>query len=191
MKRLCIVCLLVLTVAAVGCRDAGAPTAPAPGLNPPAGPGPSDSTVAEFVTLVNAHRVSIGLAPLAWDAGVAAVAQAHSQDMVDRQFFSHTNPDGESPFDRLAEAGIAYTAAGENIAYGYSTASSVLAAWLGSSGHRANIEYAGYTHHGVGLVGTYWTHVFLRPSTPAAAPMAAGAGPTPPRESAPSPLRAP
>jgi len=119
------------------------------------------------------------------------VAQAHSQDMVDRGFFSHTNPDGESPFDRLAEAGIAYAAAGENIAYGYSTASSVLAAWLGSSGHRANIEYAGYTHHGVGLVGTYWTHVFLRPSTPAAAPMAAGAGPTPPRESAPSPLRAP
>jgi hypothetical protein len=48
---------------------------------------------------------------------VAAVAQAHSEDMVDRDVFSHTNPDRASPFDRLTEAGIAYSGAGENIAY--------------------------------------------------------------------------
>jgi uncharacterized protein YkwD len=39
----------------------------------------------------------------------------------------------------------------------------VLAAWLNSSGHRANIENCSLTHHGVGLEGTHWTHVFLRP----------------------------
>jgi uncharacterized protein YkwD len=145
--------------------------------------------VAAFVSLANEHRIAIGLAPLAWDARVAAVAQAHSQDMVDRGFFGHTNPDGLDPFERLTAAGIGYTYAGENIAYGFPSASSVLAAWLNSPGHRANIENPNYTHHGVGLVNTHWTHVFIRPSTPAAGSVArtgdATADPTPP------PLRAP
>ncbi|HEY7728030.1 MAG TPA: CAP domain-containing protein, partial [Candidatus Eisenbacteria bacterium] len=103
------------------------------------------------------------LAPLTWDPRVAAVAEGHSRDMVDRSYFSHVSPDGETPWDRLAAAGISYSAAGENIAYGYPTGSAVLAAWLGSPGHRANIENPSFTRHGVGLVGTYWTHVFIRP----------------------------
>lgn len=138
------------------------PPDPEPESPPPVSVAPE---VAEFVELVNAHRTSMGLDALTWDDQVAAVAQAHSEDMVARGFFSHTNPDGESPFDRLTAAGITYLSAGENIAYGYPTASSVLAAWLGSSGHRANIENSNYTHHGVGLEGTLWTHVFIRGST--------------------------
>jgi uncharacterized protein YkwD len=93
--------------------------------------------------------------------------------MVARGFFSHTNPDGLSPFDRLNAAGVDFTAAGENIAYGYPSASAVLSAWLGSSGHRANIENGNYTHHGVGLEGTHWTHVFIR--RPVSAPASARA----------------
>ena len=104
----------------------------------------------------------MGLGALEWDAAVAAVATAHSADMIERQFFAHTNPDGDTPFDRLHDAGIVYLGAGENIAYGYPSAAAVLEAWLGSPGHRANIEYADFTHHGVGLVGTHWTHVFIR-----------------------------
>jgi uncharacterized protein YkwD len=68
----------------------------------------------------------------------------------------------------MESAGISYQSAGENIAAGYSTGASVLSGWLGSSGHKANIENANYTHHGVGYVaeGNYWTHVFARnPST--------------------------
>lgn len=69
----------------------------------------------------------------------------------------------------MADAGITYTTAGENIASGYPTASAVLAAWLSSPGHKANIENPNFTHHGTGLVGTYWTHVFIKPTTPPAA----------------------
>jgi uncharacterized protein YkwD len=152
--------LVAFALTFVACGESEQSTSPiAP---PPPPPVTLSPAVSEFVELMNAHRTSMGLAPLAWDAGVAAVAQAHSEDMVARSFFSHTNPDGESPFDRLSAAGITYTAAGENIAYGYPTASSVLTAWLGSDGHRRNIENANYTHHGVGLEGTYWTHVFIR-----------------------------
>jgi uncharacterized protein YkwD len=111
---------------------------------------------------MNDHRVSLGLQPLIWDSGVAAVARAHSQDMADRHFFSHANPDGLLPWDRLRGAGISYKAAGENIIHGYTTGASVLTAWLNSAGHRANIESPTYTHHGVGKFGTYWTHVFIR-----------------------------
>jgi uncharacterized protein YkwD len=147
------VVLAVLSFLVAACSDD-------PGL----GPGPSvDANVALFVDLMNDHRVSIGCPPLGWNDGVAAVAQAHSQDMVDRGFFSHTNPDGESPFDRLSGAGIAYSRAAENIAWGHPTADAVLAAWLGSSGHRANIENCLLTQHGVGLVEQRWTHVFITP----------------------------
>jgi uncharacterized protein YkwD len=131
------------------------------GLAPVA--APTDSEVLSFVRQMNDHRVSIGLPPLIWDRRVAAVARAHSRDMVTRHFFSHTNPDGLRSRDRLGDAGIAYVAMGENIAFGQTTGASVLKAWLESSGHRANIENPAYTHHGVGKVGTHWTHVFLRP----------------------------
>jgi len=123
----------------------------------------SDTRIESFVDLMNAHRTSVGCPTLAWNPDVAAVAQAHSEDMIARDFFNHTNPDGESPFDRLHAAGITYTAAAENIAAGYPTAEAVLQAWLGSAGHRANIENCSLTEHGVGLLDTHWTHLFIRP----------------------------
>ena len=139
-----------------------APTGTGPGTeNPPPGSPGLDTEVAQFVDLMNAHRESAGCQALSWHAGAGQVAQAHSADMVARDFFSHTNPDGESPFDRLAAAGISYGAAGENIALTQGGPSAVLSLWLGSSGHRANIERCGYTHHGVGLVDGRWTHLFL------------------------------
>jgi len=122
-----------------------------------------DPEIDSFVRQVNAHRVSIGLQPLIWHRGVAAVARAHSRNMVAHHFFSHADPDGLRGKDRLAVAGIRYAAMGENIAYGHATGTAVLKAWLRSPGHRENIEDPAYTHHGVGKVGTYWTHVFLRP----------------------------
>lgn len=143
--------LLLLCAAALAC-DEGVTT-----------PELSESVPAEvetFATLVNQHRVSVGCEPLTWHTGVAQVAQAHSADMVERGFFAHTNPDGQSPFDRMRAAGIDFGAAAENIAYGYPDAASVLQGWLDSPGHRANIENCGLEQHGVGLVGTHWTHLF-------------------------------
>ena len=126
--------------------------------------GPEISAdVQEFVALMNDHRVSIGCPALEWHVVVGEVAQAHSDDMVERSFTAHTNPDGASPFDRLADAGVTYSRAAENIAWGYTTAQSVLDGWLGSSGHRANLENCDLTHHGVGLTDRHWTHVFVTP----------------------------
>ncbi|MDQ3389361.1 MAG: CAP domain-containing protein [Gemmatimonadota bacterium] len=96
-------------------------------------------------------------------AQAAAVAEGHSRDMRRRGYFSHTTPEGLSPFDRLSRAGIAFRSAGENIAEGATTAEKALSQWLGSPSHRAAIEDCSYTHHGAGREGVYWTHLFLRP----------------------------
>jgi uncharacterized protein YkwD len=187
-RALVIAALLLVALLPVACVEDDAPTAPripgSPSPSPSPSQGPTDPEVISFVDQMNAHRVSIGLAPLAWRSDVAAVATAHSQDMTDRDFFSHTNPDGEDPGDRLTEAGITYSWWGENIAWGYATGTSVLNAWLASPGHRANIENSNFTQHGVGKVGNIWTHVFLRPPSTTAAPLATSG-------SAPPPLRAP
>ncbi len=120
----------------------------------------------EVLALVNSERAKNGLSALSWADDVAAVARAHSSDMINRGFFSHTNPDGESPFDRLKNNGISYRTAAENIAYGQKTPADVMNAWMNSSGHRANILNKNVTELGVGAVknnnGTiYWTQVFV------------------------------
>ena len=143
-----------ILLALAGCgSDATGPGSVAAGQDP---------EVVEFVAAMNAHRQTVGCAPLTWHEGVAAVAEAHSADMVERDYFSHTSPDGEDPFERLTAAGIGWSGgAGENIAYGTSDGTTVLGLWLDSPGHRANIENCSYTHHGVGLVSAHWTHVFI------------------------------
>jgi len=148
-RRLVLLALVLAASAACGSD---------PGVAPDAA-----SDIALFVELMNQHRADVGCPELTWNAEVAAVAQAHSEDMVARDFFAHTNPDGDSPFDRLTNAGIDFSAAAENIAYGYPTPEAVLDAWLASDGHRANIENCALTEHGVGLQDTYWTHLFIRP----------------------------
>lgn len=126
------------------------------------------SLASQVLVLVNQERANNGGLPaLSHNAAVAQVAYDHSWDMRQRSFFSHTNPGGASPFDRLAFAGISYSAAGENIAMGYATPNDVMAAWMASSGHRANILNANYTEIGIGVRegpgGPWWTQVFRRP----------------------------
>ena len=145
--------LLALAIS-LGCSDDG-PAGPA-SIDPPVG------DLATFVAQMNAHRESVGCEALAWHSATADVASAHSLDMQDRGFFSHTNPDGDDPFDRLGEAGVTWSGpAGENIAMTSGGAESALELWLNSPGHRSNIENCAYNHHGVGLAGSYWTHVFI------------------------------
>ncbi|CAN5333791.1 hypothetical protein BH20GEM2_BH20GEM2_13550 [soil metagenome] len=124
----------------------------------------STIAIGELTLELNRYRASVGCGELTWDDGAAHVAQGHSDDMVIRNFFSHVNPDGKSPFDRLRDARIDYRIAGENIAKGYSTGHTVLDAWLASPSHRANIEDCRYTQHGVGLDHDRWTQVFVTPA---------------------------
>lgn len=157
-----VVFLVLLSLAVPACSPSAGPTAPSRD-GAPATPDAAGPLVAGLFAEVNAHRQSQGLAPLAWHPVAAAVAQAHSEDMVRRGYFAHVDPDGHDPADRLAAANVAYWNAAENIVSDAPTAGAALAAWLASDGHRANLESTEYTHQGIGVVNGTWTHVFVTP----------------------------
>ncbi len=117
--------------------------------------------------LTNAERAKAGVGPLEWDDTLAELGRAHCEDMVSRDFFSHDNPDGETPFDRMKKAGVSYRAAGENIAAGQYSPEAAVEAWMSSPGHKQNILNAEFTSLGVGVVkggeyGIYWAQEFAR-----------------------------
>ena len=126
-----------------------------------------DSTVTsyeqEVIRLVNEIRAENGLKVLTYDWELARVARYKSQDMKDNKYFSHTSPVYGTPFQMIKNFGISYRSAGDNIAKGYATPQAVVNGWMNSSGHRANILHANYTHIGVGYVsgGYYWTQMFI------------------------------
>src|SRR5262245_59220852 len=154
MKRIVWATALLLA----GCQPYSA--APAVLALPSAPDSPSE--VQSFVSLVNQHRKAVGCNPLTWSDKVAAVASAHSRDMARNNYMSHTDSQGQSPFDRLRLAGIPFRAAAENIAVGQPTGRAVLQSWLASPGHREHIETCAYEIHGVGLTSKHWTHMMVR-----------------------------
>lgn len=121
--------------------------------------------VARVLELVNEERAKEGAKPLSLDNNLCVVAAMHSEDMAARNFFSHENPDGASPFDRMKSYGIRFMAAAENIAAGQTTPEQVMDAWMNSPGHRANILNNSYGKIGIGIAmggsyGIYWTQCF-------------------------------
>lgn len=118
----------------------------------------------EVVRLVNVERANAGLPALKEDWELSRVAKYKSQDMHDKNYFSHTSPTYGSPFTMMKNFGISYKSAGENIAMGQRTAAEVVKAWMNSEGHRANILNKNYTHIGVGYVanGNYWSQMFIQ-----------------------------
>ncbi|MCM1975896.1 MULTISPECIES: CAP domain-containing protein [unclassified Streptomyces] len=121
------------------------------------------AAAAEVLQLVNEERAKVGCSPVAANSALSDLASAFSEDMAARGFFDHTNPDGESPWDRAAEAGIT-TLGGENIARGQADAAAVMEAWMNSPGHKANILNCDFKTLGVGVHmapgGPWWTQNF-------------------------------
>ena len=112
----------------------------------------------KVIAQTNEERTSRGLNALTVDAELNRVAAVRAREIVES--FSHTRPDGSS------WSTVSSSASGENIAKGHSTANRVMAAWMSSEGHRANILREGYTRIGVCAyeVGNvvYWVQLFGR-----------------------------
>ncbi len=106
--------------------------------------------------------------PLTMQIGLRCAARVHSKQMVEQDFFDHTTPWGETPWDRMAAAGYQYSTAGENIAAGNATAAATMDQWMASDGHCSNIMKPDFTEIGVGYFagagyGHYWTQAFGSP----------------------------
>lgn len=127
-----------------------------------------ESTYAQqVVELTNEIRVANGFAPIKLQAELVTAAQWMVQDMADYDYFDHTDRLGREPHERVYYFGYIGNYVGENIAAGQRTPDDVMAAWMDSPGHRANIINPNYREIGVGYVNQsgsvyqrYWAQNF-------------------------------
>ncbi len=150
----------------------GVSTAPPSSADPPGGPvifpppsllpvtppssllgDPVSTLERTIIDLINQERVSAGLSPLQVNQKLCAAAQIQAKNMARLNEFGHVLADTStpSPLDRLRAVGYSYGAAGENIAYNYQGPRQVVAGWMGSQGHRANILDGDYTETGLAV----------------------------------------
>ncbi|MDP2064519.1 MAG: CAP domain-containing protein [Burkholderiaceae bacterium] len=162
-------------------NDAGGTAAPPPATPPAPAPVVLDASVtcgiSNFQALIlqqintaRAQARSCGstafaaTTALAWSDPLFAAAAKHSADMARNNFFSHTSLDGRTPGQRITAEGYAWRSFGENIAAGQGSIDVVMAGWLASPGHCANIMATGFADVAMACVrqsgstyGTYWT----------------------------------
>ena len=126
----------------------------------------------EVLAIVNQERakgatcggeVMPSVGALSMDDSLQCAARMHSLDMNLRSFFDHSNPDGDSPGDRMDAAGYTGNSWGENIATGDNTAAGVMTGWMSSPGHCKNIMNGKYTLIGIGhYPGGTWGHLWTQ-----------------------------
>ena len=134
------------------------------------------SRVLELVNEARARRRRCGwkrfeaASPLLQSSLLQTVALGHARDMAQQGSLSHAGRDGSTPAERATRAGYEWRTVGENIASGQATPEQVVAEWLDSPRHCANLMDADYTEMGVafavaagGAAGIYWSQVFAAP----------------------------
>ena len=100
------------------------------------------------------------------------MALAHARDMAAHSNSGHTGSDGSSPDERATRSGYRWARIAENVAAGQSTPEQVVADWVKSARHCANLMDPAFFEMGVGFAvdpnsaaGIYWSQLFGRPAT--------------------------
>jgi uncharacterized protein YkwD len=112
-------------------------------------------------------------APLQISDALFRAARSHARDMARRNYFEHASRDGRTPKDRVQAEGYRLRLTGENIAFGPETAAEVVAGWLGSPGHCANMMDPRFVDMGAAVAKGrkrghfYWVQEFGMPADPA------------------------
>jgi uncharacterized protein YkwD len=115
---------------------------------------------AATLCLVNQERARDDEPPLLASSRLEQAAQGHSEEMLSADYFAHVAPDGTTPVGRIQATGyvpnrqVGYTL-GENLAWGtlqLSTPSAIVAAWIASPEHLANILFGQYRDTAIGVV---------------------------------------
>ena len=155
-----------------------AETPPPPTSTPaprPAPPVRSLTTIIDSVFLLtNRERVRASLTPLRRNADLARVAQLQAEQMAAAGKLAHDLPGARYPTlaSRMKLIGYQYRSVGENVAEGFTSGAALMAGWMTSAPHRANLLSVRYTETGVGMARarsgrTYTAQVFARPRAPA------------------------
>jgi uncharacterized protein YkwD len=148
--------------------------APAPAPPKPRRPPPPTRSIATIVDtlyiLTNRERTRADLTPLRRSAELSRAAELQAEQMASAEKLAHEVPGARYPTlaSRLKLVGYAYRSSGENVAEGYTSGAALMASWMTSPPHRANILSAKYTETGVGMARSkngrvYSVQVFGRP----------------------------
>lgn len=108
----------------------------------------------DLLAQTNAQRSGNGVANLSYNSQLSNAAQTKANDMVTRNYWSHTSPTGEEPWVFISNAGYQYQAAGENLAYGFITSSDTITGWMNSPPHRENLLSTSFTEVGFGFANS-------------------------------------
>lgn len=114
----------------------------------------TDISVNSLLQGTNQQRIANGLGSLALNSQLSQAAQSKANDMATRDYWSHNTPDGQTPWTFIIATGYSYQSAGENLAYGFASASDTVTGWMNSPGHRANILNASYQEVGFGIANS-------------------------------------
>lgn len=125
---------------------------------------PSSAMEAQIIQLVNVERGKVGLPPLAFSNALSYAADLHSQDMaalstvfgangaMQHTLYGTARPELPNRLDLSGyDTWTNSFAYGENIAYGFTSAASVMTGWMNSAGHRANILSTNFAEIGVSV----------------------------------------
>jgi len=129
-------------------------------------PASADTTADAVIQLTNVQRQNAGLLPLVANASLMQDAQAYAQVMASTNCFGHSCGSTPDFAQRASNAGYTgWTSLAENLAAGQNTPQEVMATWMGSPEHSANILSSQYSEIGVGVAyggsyGAYWVQVF-------------------------------
>ncbi|MDZ4221664.1 MAG: CAP domain-containing protein [Patescibacteria group bacterium] len=116
----------------------------------------ADITASELILLTNQERASLGLPELTPNHKLTQAAAAKAADLLEKSYFSHTTPEGKPFYEWIEDSGYRYLYAGENLAIDFLEPSPVVAAWMESPAHRANIVHENYTDIGIAVLRGAW-----------------------------------
>ena len=103
---------------------------------------------------VNKVRYDQGLPLLKRNAKLDEAAMAKAKDIVEKNYWSHTNPEGKEFKVFITESGYNYTYAGENLAKDFSTVQETVDAWIASPTHYQNMIKTSYKETGIAVIGS-------------------------------------
>lgn len=112
----------------------------------------SPITISQLVEKTNRVRSQANEKPLKLNETLSKAAFLKANDMLQKQYWAHTSPDGTTPWHWFTVAGYNYAAAGENLAKNFSSADAVMMAWMASPEHKKNILTATYSDVGFAVV---------------------------------------
>lgn len=112
----------------------------------------SNISKTDVVNLTNSQRIAAGLEPLTLNETLSSAAWSKGMDMINKDYWAHTAPDGTEPWAFFNSLGYRYRYAGENLARDFNNANSAIEAWMASPTHRDNILNPKYKEIGIGIV---------------------------------------